>query len=116
MKAIFYLPAHPSYFNDEYTQAEIDSAIASYDQQTGGFISKGNSRPKVKQEVVLLREPGKSVTVLFDSSGYAEGRQVAEDQKQRGFDQYRLTSAHDLKTHVHNIKEMLKYLRSRSSN
>ena len=51
MKAIFYLPAHPSYFGDEYTLDEIDEAIRLYDQQTGGFISKGNDRPKVRQEV-----------------------------------------------------------------
>lgn len=32
MKAIFCLPAHPSYFDDEYTQAEIYRAIADYDR------------------------------------------------------------------------------------
>jgi hypothetical protein len=114
MKATFYLPAHPSYFGGDYTQEEIDAALALYDEQTGGFISKGNPRPKVKQEVILLRDAGKYVSFLFDSTGYGEGKQVADFIKEHGFDQYRATSNHDLQTHVSNIKETLKYLRAQS--
>lgn len=114
MKAIFYLPAHPSYFGNEYTQEEIDEALKMYDQQTGGFISKGNDRPKVRQEVLLLRQPGKRVALVFDSSGYGDGKQVPEAIKDHGVEQYRSVTVQDLQTHVHNITELLKYLRERS--
>ena len=108
MKAIFYLPAHPAYFRDEYTQAEIDKAIEDYDRSCGGIIFTGNSTPKVKEEFVLLRAPGKSVTVVFDSSGFGDGKAVADYQREHAFDQYRGTSGHALRTHVHNIQEFLK--------
>lgn len=84
MKAIFYLPAHPSYFHDEYTQEEINEAIKLYEQQTNGFISKGNDRPKVRQEVLLLHEPGKRVCLAFDSSGYGDGKEVSTVIKDTG--------------------------------
>jgi len=48
MNAIFYLPAHPSYFDDEYTQEEIERAIVVLDRRNGGTILKGNQRTKVK--------------------------------------------------------------------
>ena len=112
MKAIFCLPAHPSYFDDEYSQEEIEEAIKLYDKQSGGMISAGNPRPKVEQEFRLLREPGKDVTVIFYSSGYGDSKEVPEHTKQHGIDQYRRTSHDDLQTHVHNIKELLKFIRS----
>lgn len=102
MKAVFYLPAHPSYFDDEYTQEEIDKALADYDRACGGLISKGNSVLPVKKEVFLLREPGKDPTVVFNSEGYDEVH------KEYGIDQYRGTSDKELRTHINNIKTYLK--------
>ncbi|HEV2393731.1 MAG TPA: hypothetical protein VG146_15365 [Verrucomicrobiae bacterium] len=107
MKAIFCLPAHPSYFEGHYTQEEIDQAIQDYDRLVGGIIFKGYSEPKVRQEFLLLREPGKTVTVIFDSAGYGEGKQVSGDTKARGISQYRETSYRDLQTHVQNLKNTL---------
>jgi|KBSSwiStaDraftv2_1062776.scaffolds.fasta_scaffold5050404_1 hypothetical protein len=48
MNAIFYLPAHPSYFDDEYTQEEIERSIVVLDRRNGCTILKGNQRTKVK--------------------------------------------------------------------
>jgi hypothetical protein len=107
MKAIFCLPAHPSYFGDEYTQDEIDTAIKEYDRRHNGLLSKGMPDLKVKVEFLLLREPGRSVGVRFDSSGLGDGQDVAAAIKEHGIDQYRRTSLHDLQTHVGNLKNLL---------
>lgn len=70
MKATIFLPAHPSYFDQEYTQEEIDSAIAEYDRIQDGVISKGwisRAWPEnpMRVKYVLLRKPGKAVTAIL---------------------------------------------------
>jgi hypothetical protein len=70
MKATFFLPAHPSYFDEEYTQEEIDRAIKIYDRYLGGIILATWRKPPFEKQFVLLRAPGKSVTVLFETTGY----------------------------------------------
>ena len=107
MKAIFCLPAHPSYFDDEYTQEEIDQAIAEHDRSHGGLISNGRLSQPVKVEFLLLREPGRSVTVVFDSSGFGAGQLDPNHAKEHGINQYRQTSLHDLQAHVGNLKNLL---------
>jgi hypothetical protein len=107
MKASFCIPAHPSYFEDGYTQEEIDEAIAEYDRRHNGLLSQGMPDLKVKEEFLLLREPGRSVTVIFDSSGYGDGENVPEERKRQGLDQYRRNSLHDLQIHVANLKDLL---------
>ena len=107
MKAVFCLPAHPSYFGDEYTQDEIEDAIKEYDRRHNGLLSKGMPDLKVKEEFLLLREPGRSVTVIFDSSLPDDERSVPAGIKEHGVDQYRRTSLHNLQTHVGNIKNLL---------
>ena len=111
MRAIFCLPAHPSYFDDDYSQAEIDRAIERYDKETGGMISRGNPHPKIRHEFLLLREPGKAIAVIFHSEGFGDGKRVPEYAKDHAVAQYRSTSSKDLETHVNNIKNLLKYLR-----
>ena len=68
MKAIFYLPAHPSYFDFECTQEQIERAVGLLKRMTGGAVSGSNRFTKADQEYVLLRQPGKSVTVVVESS------------------------------------------------
>jgi len=52
-EAIFYLPAHPSYFDGEYTQQQIDAAIALYDRLSGGMIQHGQSRANAQHRFLL---------------------------------------------------------------
>lgn len=112
MKATFFLPAHPSYFDPslKVTQQEIDRVYEIYDERHNGVISKGRDL-KVKHEFVLLREPGKSVQVVFDSAGIGDGREVSETDKRIGLEQFRRTSNKELEIHVHNISEYVKVLR-----
>ncbi len=107
MKAVLCLPAHPSYFDDQYTQDEIDAAIKEYDRRHGGLITSGRPHLPVKMEFLLLREAGRSITVIFDSSGFGDDRSVPEAHKQHGMEQYRQTSLHELQTHIANIKNLL---------
>jgi hypothetical protein len=112
MKATFFLPAHPSYFDPalNVTQEEIDRVYQIYDERHSGIISKGRD-VKVRHEFVLLREPGKSIQVVFDSAGLGDGRTISEIDKQIGLEQFRRTSNKELQTHVHNITEYVKMLR-----
>ena len=58
MKVIFYLPAHPSYFDDEYTQEEIESVLKMFQVLSPPYkIGIG----EIPVEFVFLREPNKSV-------------------------------------------------------
>jgi hypothetical protein len=103
MKATFYFPAHPAYFDDKYTQEEIDRAIRILDKiQFGGAILKGTWQKPFEHKFVLLRKPGKSVTVVVDSTGHGD---------ERGIDQYRRSSNHDLGIYVHNLKDILNGIR-----
>jgi len=113
VKAVFCLPAHPSYFDpkDNFSQEEIERAIQIYDERHNGIISKGRPDLKVKREYLLLREPGKSIQVIFSSAGIGDGREVSAIDKRIGLEQYSRTSNQELQTHVHNIKEYLKMLR-----
>jgi hypothetical protein len=61
----FFLPAHPSYFQRRYTQEQIDNAIRSYRLLSDRFCEGGSP---FDCRYVFLREPGKSVSVRFDSS------------------------------------------------
>jgi hypothetical protein len=105
MKATFYLPAHPSYFDDEYSQEEVERAIRVLDKvQLNGAILNHSWLKPFDHEFVLLREPGKSVTVVFDSAGYAgDGR---------GVEQYRRSANHDLGIYVHNLMDIMKGIRN----
>src|SRR3954471_11332015 len=70
MKATYFLPAHPSYFGDEYTQEEIEAAYTVYNQQMCGIIFKGTDNPLLVQEFKLLREPGQKVEVIVEDVGF----------------------------------------------
>lgn len=97
MKAIFFLPAHPSYWpNADYSQDEIDRAIADYTAMTGGAAFQSGDGP-VAREYKFLREPGKQVTVLFDSEG--SGRPLHEYE----VEQYRKGAASELQGLVADI-------------
>jgi len=111
MKVTFYLPAHPSYFDNEYTRQEIDEALALYDHQTGGLISKGIAQGNVRREVVQLREPGKEVTFAFDSAGYGDGVTVLPGAKDLAVAQVRFVERYNLKAHVEGITVALKFNR-----
>ena len=43
--------------------------LPEYDRRHTGILSKGRPDQPVKIKFLLLREPGRSVTVIFDSSG-----------------------------------------------
>ena len=82
MKATFYLPAHPSYFDGHYTQTEIEQGIKDLDWFYGGVIFKGDQLPQLKEEFLLLREPGQAVAVHFDGSGSEHTTPIADEEKQ----------------------------------
>jgi hypothetical protein len=115
LKAIFCLPAHPSYFApaQNYTQEEVDSAIHQYDKFTGGIISRGRPDLKVPVEFQLLREPGKVVQVIFNSAGLGDGKAIPGIVKDLSLEQYRTASFEELQIHVNNIKEYLRMGRAR---
>jgi hypothetical protein len=82
MKATFYLPAHPSYFPDiDCTQEDIESALVRYDRFMGGKLFKGDAGRLIKHEYVLLRKPGKSIQVVFHSTGMGDGEDVSDEEK-----------------------------------
>jgi hypothetical protein len=114
VKVILHLPAHPSYFDGEYTQEEIDKALADYDALASRMISKGRLGP-VSYEFMLHREPGKPVGVAeIDSAGfYAQVKQyyeqdVPEAYKQKAIEGLRRQAAEECQTMIGNIKEFLK--------
>ncbi len=108
MKATFYLPAHPSYFDDvDYTQEQIEAALVRYDRFMGGKLFKGDADMIVKHEYVLLREPGKSIQVIFDSAGMGDDKATGM-AKDHAVAQFLRTSNGTLTRHVQNIREHLK--------
>jgi hypothetical protein len=113
MKAIFCMPAHPSYFDpaENYTQEEIEAALRRLDAMMGGRLFKGMTDLKVPQEFRFLRVPGQPIQVIFDSAGYGDGKPYDQASKDRGVEQYRGTSHDDLQTHIGNLKECLKMVR-----
>jgi hypothetical protein len=109
MKATFYLPAHPSYFPDiDCRQDDIESALVRYDRFMGGKLFKGDAEGLIKHEYALLRKPGKSIQVVFHSTGMGDGEDVSDEEKAFAIAQFRRTSDEELRTHVQNIREHLK--------
>jgi hypothetical protein len=73
------------------------------------LISNGKCDTPVKQVYVLLRQPGKNVTVLIDSADFKESNpEVAEVS----IELIRQKRAEDLHNHVLNILQFLKRHRS----
>jgi hypothetical protein len=62
MTATFFIPAHPCYFNDEFSQEESDAALGAWDKAFCGIL-KGQTELPVEHKCVLLREPSKDVTL-----------------------------------------------------
>jgi hypothetical protein len=100
MKAIFYLPAHPSYFDFQYTQQEVDAAIQMFK-----MLSPPYKIGEVPVEFVFLDEPGKSVTMVFDSGGM--------NGPDRWIDNFRHIARDDLPNHVKLIKDLLEAARNK---
>ena len=63
MKVTYYLPAHSSYFDDRYTQEEVDQAIALFQ-----MVCKPDKLGDIPEAFVFLTQPGKSVAPVFESS------------------------------------------------
>lgn len=112
MKAILYFPAHPSYFGDRFTQAEIDNGIKLLDERYGGIIMNGHPNRKVPMEYRLLREPGKEVMVVFDATGFGGGRLVSEENQHHATEQFLRTELQDLKNLVGTLASMMERLRT----
>ena len=67
MKATFFLPAHPSYFNNEFTQAEIDAGFADLEREYSSIIAHGYPRARALETFAPLRTTGKAVVVVIRS-------------------------------------------------
>src|SRR5437016_252629 len=65
MKATVYLPGHPSYFDGQYSQEEVDAAIAILKRF---FLI--HDVGEVPIEFVFLSKPGKSVAMKFETSDH----------------------------------------------
>lgn len=63
MKVTYYLPAHPSYFHENYTQDEVERAIEMF-----RFLFKPGKLGEIPESFVFLTKPGKSVAAVFESS------------------------------------------------
>src|SRR5260370_25318166 len=63
MTGVFYLPGHPSYFDVQYSQEEVDAAIATLKRF---FLI--HDVGEVPVEFVFLSAPGKSVAMKFETS------------------------------------------------
>jgi hypothetical protein len=107
MRATYFLPAHASYFDGEYSQEEIETAIKRLDIVIGGRIFKGDASRPMKEEFVLLREPGKAVMVMFDFAGNERFDSLAAPLRDDTVNQYRHTSENALKSHLQSIKTFL---------
>jgi hypothetical protein len=55
-----YFPAHPSYFNNEFTQQQIDVAIGDLEM----------TMHPTPGQIIFLREPGRSEGVKVDESPF----------------------------------------------
>jgi hypothetical protein len=117
MKVTFCLPAHPWYFDDEFTQKDIDRALQDMDRQASGIIFKGvRSDPEVKWEFILLREPEKSITVVLDNSlTRGQPGEIPNERGEQSADQYRLISNQNLISYVETLKAILRRNRQRKT-
>jgi hypothetical protein len=55
----FKIPAYAAFYKTDletYTQADMDRAIADYEQQTDGLFAKGRVDVEIPQSFVLIRE------------------------------------------------------------
>jgi hypothetical protein len=102
MKITFYVPAHPSYFGNKYTQAEIDQAFRDYNAFFGGQWLK--EEHKVRHEYQLLREPGQKPRAVFNE----ENETVPQEIRDYEIPKYMEQAHKDLEIHIHNVQEFLK--------
>ena|SRR5882762_8315608 len=97
----FFLPAHPSYFGQRYTQEQIDNAIGSYRLLSEAFP---DGEAPFHCQYVFLREPGKSVTVRFESSELGTAPHVP---KQLRLDQARKILDEELNRIISNLETLM---------
>jgi hypothetical protein len=107
MKATYFLPAHPSYFGDEYTQEEIEAAYTVYNQQMRGIIFKGTDNPLLVQEFKLLREPGNNPQVIVENVGLP-GVELPKPEKQLLREHAKTLSERWLRLHIEYLGYALK--------
>jgi hypothetical protein len=106
----YFLPAHPSYFSDKYTQDEIEKGIQHIDRLHSGDIFKGRALTiktggEYKEEFVLLREPGKKVCAVVQST--AQCSSMLEDDKNHIIRLARRSADDELKSIINMLESIL---------
>ncbi len=108
MKVTYYLPAHPSYFNEgAYTQDEVDRAISIFKK-----LFKPEKLGEIPEEFVYLTQPGKDITAVFCSAGMKAPNESAE---KRWLEFTRKIAFSSLEFRVARIAEFLKSKPQRNS-
>jgi hypothetical protein len=86
IKVTVYFPAHPSYFDNVYSQEEIDKALAECERLFGKIFHDfmGTFGPSIGTiELVLLREPGKDMGVVFRMSDSVFPAYLAPEERDK---------------------------------
>jgi len=104
IEVTFFLPAHPSYFGEEWNQEEIDAAIAEYAKSSGGSL------PAAKQDrFIFVREPGKFTGPSYSTQELSQ--KIRNDKsKMEQFDGFQTKG---FIIHVNNIKQFLQSNRAK---
>lgn len=68
MKATFFLPAHPSYFQSDCSQENVDDALFKHQFISGFWFTGKRIQALFEREYVLLTEPERRIEVTFDST------------------------------------------------
>ncbi len=105
MKTIFFIPAHPVYFGQQYSQEQVDGAIKLYNSTFGDKAFEWDYRRGATKEYVFLRKPGAEAHVSFSSVDLEIPDRLNKDSV---IEQHRETSAKELQRHIENINEYLK--------
>ena len=99
VKATLFFPAHPAYFDDEYTQEEIDKATEQMKEL--GYFPELQPHKGVLKEIVFLREPGAVPTHKFDSADFAVSPGPARDAEINRFNKL---AAEALQSRINTLK------------
>lgn len=108
MKLTSLIPAHPSYYGNLYTQEQIDAVIADYDASLNFVISKGHTDSTVPRYFQLVRVPGQTIWVIFDSKDGLAEKDYSDEGKRKVIDCTLDAETRDLNDMIKRITELLK--------
>ena len=100
MKMTYFLPAHPSYFGQSiYTQEEVDQAVSMFQ-----FLFKPGKLGEIPEAFVFLKQPGKAVAPVFDSTDVKSPDAATEERWLKHTMEF---AWDELNSHIKQINEFL---------